>query len=71
MWISRILLFEIITDSLVFGRIAMQLAVRNSGVLLLLSCRSSVLNPASESVCFTASGCDNGMFSEIFGTLRN
>lgn len=58
-------------DASAISGIATHITTRNSGVLLLFSCRSHVLIFGSQSVCNVSTGSDSGMYSELLGPGQN
>lgn len=67
-FVSPALLIVTDTDASVFGSILKHFANLNSSVLLVLSCWSSAMVPASGVSCSSVSECDEDVFSEICGT---
>lgn len=59
------------TDALECRRIVTYIKTKNSGVILLLSCWSSVLVLSSESFCNISSTSDGSVYFEIIATWRD
>lgn len=68
---SPVLVVVTDTDASIFGWMATNFRTRNSGVLLQMSCRWSLLVSASKRLCNTVRKSNSSMHSEIIATRQD